>query len=114
MESFQKTSWKVGDKGVGDRSKVYQRRPFCSQRALWEKFRCSKTKSEFDFDVEAQEDWGEIGFTTEDDLSSGEYELKKETESKDTLQTMKEDYEKRMKGYREVNHPSLGQSRQES
>ena len=57
-----------------------------------------KDAFEFDFDVEAQEDWGEIGFTTEDDLRSGEYELKKETESKDTaLQTMKEDYEKRMK-----------------
>ena len=57
-----------------------------------------KDAFEFDFDVEAQEDWGEIGFSTEDDLRAGEYELKKETESKDSaLQSMKEDYEKRMK-----------------
>ena len=57
-----------------------------------------KDAFEFDFDVEAQEDWGEIGFSTEDDLRAGEYELKKETEEKGTaLEAMKEDYEKRMK-----------------
>tara|TARA_B100000959_G_scaffold281864_1_gene346984 strand:- start:121 stop:438 length:318 start_codon:yes stop_codon:yes gene_type:complete len=57
-----------------------------------------KEAFDFDFDIDAQEDWGEIGFTTEDSLRSGEYEKVKEVEEKSSaLETMREDYEKRMK-----------------
>tara|TARA_Y100000004_G_scaffold131063_1_gene147858 strand:+ start:63 stop:392 length:330 start_codon:yes stop_codon:yes gene_type:complete len=57
-----------------------------------------KDAFEFDFDLDAQEDWGEIGFSTEDDLRSGEYEAKAEIDqTKTALDSMKEDYEKRMR-----------------
>lgn len=58
----------------------------------------SKSNFDFDFDIDSQEDWGEIGFSTEDDLRSGEYELKGEVEqSQSALESMKDDYEGRMK-----------------
>jgi len=67
-----------------------------------------KDAFEFDFDLDAQEDWGEIGFSTEDDLRSGEYEAKAEIDqTKTALDSMKEDYEKRMRSLEKAIVPLL-------